>query len=139
VHAVIHSPQQAFRQQSSGAAASRSRSHSSATNTSNIMNGDAALDVLDHALHQPASRWDGVSQPSRANFACCPSSEGDMCAHRRGQSAGTDWKSKEGESITPRSAVNLSAPLPRSSSSTMSITGTSFTDRRRALYWYFFR
>jgi len=32
VHAVIHSPQQAFSQQSSGAAASRSRSHSSATN-----------------------------------------------------------------------------------------------------------
>ena len=31
VHAVIHSPQQAFSQQSSGAAASRSRSHSSAT------------------------------------------------------------------------------------------------------------
>jgi len=31
-HAVIHSPQQAFSQQSSGAAASRSRSHSSATN-----------------------------------------------------------------------------------------------------------
>ena len=33
VHAVIHSPQQAFSQQSSGGAASRSRSHSSATNT----------------------------------------------------------------------------------------------------------
>ena len=35
MHAVIHSPQQAFSQQSSGsgAAASRSRSHSSATNT----------------------------------------------------------------------------------------------------------
>jgi len=32
-HAVIHSPQQAFSQQSSGAAASRRRSHSSATNT----------------------------------------------------------------------------------------------------------
>jgi len=32
VHAVIHSPQQAFSQQSSGAAASRSRSHSFATN-----------------------------------------------------------------------------------------------------------
>ena len=32
VPAVIHSPQQAFSQQSSGAAASRSRSHSSATN-----------------------------------------------------------------------------------------------------------
>jgi len=32
VHAVIHSPQQAFSQKSSGAAASRSRSHSSATN-----------------------------------------------------------------------------------------------------------
>ena len=31
-HAVIHSPQQAFSQQSSGAAASRSHSHSSATN-----------------------------------------------------------------------------------------------------------
>jgi len=31
-HAIIHSPQQAFSQQSSGAAASRSRSHSSATN-----------------------------------------------------------------------------------------------------------
>jgi len=33
VHAVIHSPQQAFSQQSSGAAASCSHSHSSATNT----------------------------------------------------------------------------------------------------------
>ena len=33
VHAVVHSPQQAFSQQSSGAAASRSGSHSSATNT----------------------------------------------------------------------------------------------------------
>ena len=33
MHAVIHSPQQAFSQQSSGAAAIRSRSHSSATNT----------------------------------------------------------------------------------------------------------
>jgi len=32
VHVVIHSPQQAFSQQSSGAAASRSHSHSSATN-----------------------------------------------------------------------------------------------------------
>ena len=34
MHAVIHSLQQAFSQQSSGAAASRSRSHSSATNSS---------------------------------------------------------------------------------------------------------
>ena len=37
VHAVIHSTQQAFSQQSSGAAASRSRSHSSATNKYNII------------------------------------------------------------------------------------------------------
>jgi len=35
-HAVIHSPQQAFSQQSSGAAASRSRSHSSATNKTHL-------------------------------------------------------------------------------------------------------
>jgi len=37
VHAVIHSPQQAFSQQSSGAAASRSRSHSSATNSGGVL------------------------------------------------------------------------------------------------------
>ena len=48
-HAIIHSPQQAFSQQSSGAAASRSRSHSSATNQQNVY-GDVASADAEHAI-----------------------------------------------------------------------------------------
>ena len=50
MHAVIHSPQQAFSQQSSGAAASRSRSHSSATNSNLLDIEEVRLDELEDAI-----------------------------------------------------------------------------------------
>ena len=39
------------------------------------MNGDPVLDILDHALHQPAGRWNGV--PAEPGKPLLLSLEGD--------------------------------------------------------------
>jgi len=75
VHAVIHSPQQAFSQQSSGAAASRSHSHSSATNMPRNIHPGRTPTCLRQHIHDGRGHQTYYPDPDEvaaARAAACP-------------------------------------------------------------------